>query len=421
MADDGSDADPLFEDDSLGTSAGVFSNPELLDVDFIPDRNYIVGRKEEMETIADGLRPLVRGEQPASYFIHGPAGCGKTLIARHVANRAASTAERYTVDSETIYVDCAGTQTPARTARAIAREANDVGETAITVPQSGTGIDGYLDRFRSILSKRSVDGTIIILDNLDHLHRNTTGDSFIELMQPLGPARRSPIENTAISIIGIGSGRTDVATDMKRAVGCTEISFEPYTLTAVKEILDARADAFVPDALADGVIAKTAVVACRGQCDCSRAIRILRQAGKIAEDRGTERVSKDLLDEAQFRAKITDLADRLASLSNHTDYVLLALLRLSKTGEYDAIRTKAVYDAYCDICQLAGEESLGYKRVSELLEEVEFLGLTSVTHTGGGNEGGSFKVHQFVPDAAVVEGYLERRVGGSVDEYLFPD
>jgi len=63
-------------------------------IDHLPTEDRIVGRDEQIETVANEIAPLVSGNPPNSIMIYGKTGSGKSLVAKHVATRSETEAAR---------------------------------------------------------------------------------------------------------------------------------------------------------------------------------------------------------------------------------------------------------------------------------------------------------------------------------------
>ena len=109
--------DPLFEfNEDDPDRANIFARKELLKVGHVPKSGRIVGRDGEIKAVAAELRPIVRGGPPNNVIIYGKTGTGKSLVARHVTERARRAAESNGVSVGTVYVDCAQHNTQTRVA-----------------------------------------------------------------------------------------------------------------------------------------------------------------------------------------------------------------------------------------------------------------------------------------------------------------
>ena len=100
--------DPLFDiDEDDPDRTNIFASKKLLKVGHVPESARIVGRDKEIKDVAAELRPIVQDDPPNNVMIYGKTGTGKSLVARHVTERAHRAAESNDVSVGTVYVDCA--------------------------------------------------------------------------------------------------------------------------------------------------------------------------------------------------------------------------------------------------------------------------------------------------------------------------
>jgi len=63
----------------------IFANEDLLRIDHIPDHDKIVGRNDQIETVARRLKPTIDGGSGKGTLLLGKSGSGKTLVTRYVS------------------------------------------------------------------------------------------------------------------------------------------------------------------------------------------------------------------------------------------------------------------------------------------------------------------------------------------------
>ncbi len=59
--DGDTEADPLFSSVDVGGGNQIFNRRELVTIDHLPTEDRIVGRDEQIETVANEIAPLVSG------------------------------------------------------------------------------------------------------------------------------------------------------------------------------------------------------------------------------------------------------------------------------------------------------------------------------------------------------------------------
>ncbi len=392
--------DPLF-DDPQDEKPQIFARRELVEIGHVPSEKRIVGRENEIQSVGQYLRPVVNDDAPSSFIIYGKTGTGKSLVSRHVAMRARASGERRGNRIGVVYIDCSQDSTETQAACSIARGLNEESSTGIAVPRTGLGRSHYYARLWDILDQR-FDAVIIILDEIDRLKADDGEDNI--LMQ-LSRAREAGKTSVNIGIIGISNKinyRDRLNERVKSSFGDDELVFNPYDANQLRQIMEARRDAFVDGVIEEGVISKAAALAAREHGDARKAIRILRNAGEFAERNGYSTVREEHLDAAQKRAEVDRLQELLSGLTPHTKYALMGLATLTANNPEDEFRTSVIYDAYRSVCADAGSETLTLYRVRDLLREQSFLEIIESYHTGGGRGGGSYTVHQLLKEPEIV-------------------
>lgn len=391
--------DPLFNfDEEDPDRAHVFARKELLKVGHVPESNRIVGRGEEIEAVAAELRPIVRGEPPNNVMIYGKTGTGKSLVARHVTERARRAAESQGVGVGTVYVDCAQDNTQTRVARTITRTLNNPARTDFSIPRAGIGSGEYYDYLWEILDD-VYDSVIIILDEVDRLDDD-------DVLMQLSRARESGKADCHLGVIAVSNKieyRDRLNERVKSSLREEEFVFQPYDANQLREIMEHRRDAFYEEVLSDDVIPLTAAVAAQEHGDARKAIEILRHAGELAERENVETVTEAHVRDAQEWAEIDRFEELLRGSTTQVKFILYSLALLTEeNAERDAFSTSEIYERYSETAEKIDAKVLSEHRVYELLKEQAFLGVIESTRTGGGRGEGSYLEHRLVQDTGIV-------------------
>lgn len=391
--------DPLFNfADGDPDRTDVFARKELLKVGHVPESTRIVGRDDEIEAVAAELRPIVRGDPPNNVVIYGKTGTGKSLVARHVTERARRAAESNDVAVGTVYVDCAQHNTQTRVARTVTRSLNETDRTTLNIPRAGIGSGEYYDYLWEILDT-AYESVIIILDEVDRL-----GDD--DILMQLSRARESGKTDCHLGVIAVSNKieyRNRLNERVKSSLREEEFVFQPYDANQLRDIMHHRRDAFYDDVLSDDVIPLTAAVAAQEHGDARKAIEILRHAGELAERENAETVTEDHVRNAQEWAEIDRFEELLRGSTTQVKFILYSLALLTQEDtETDAFSTSEIYEHYQEAAEKIDVTVLSEHRVYELLKEQAFLGVVESTRTGGGRGQGSYLEHRLVQDPGIV-------------------
>lgn len=389
--------DPLFNfDEENPPHTNLFKRKELLKVGHVPESTRIVGRDEEIEAVAAELRPIVQGQPPNNTIIYGKTGTGKSLVARHVTERAKRAAEAQGIAVGMVYVDCAQHNTQTRVARTITRTLND-GVSGFTIPRSGIGSGEYYDYLWEILDI-SYDAVIIILDEVDRLDDD-------DVLMQLSRARESGKADCHLGVIAISNKieyRDQLNERVKSSLREEEFVFQPYDANQLREIMNHRRDAFRDGVLTGDVIPLTAAFAAQEHGDARKAIEILRHAGELAERQSSEEVREEHVRDAQEWAEIDRFEELLRGSTTQVKFILYALALLTEENEKSEFSTSRIYERYRVTAESLDAKILGEHRVYELLKEQAFLGVIESTRTGGGRGQGSYLEHRLVQDTGIV-------------------
>lgn len=320
------------------------------------------------------------------------------------AHRKASTGSL-----EYAYVDSADYQSEAKASREMARELRSNLEVDKRIPRAGLGASDYRDITWEMLEDNGADVFVVILDEVDKLEDD-------ELLWSLSRAKESGKLDTHIGIICISNKieyreRLNERTDS--SLQDNELVFDPYDADQLRAILEKRRDAFKEDVLSDEVIPLIEALSAQEHGDARKAVDTFYEAGKLAEKEDASQVTEDHVREAINRAEVNRFRKLISGQTPHVKYILQALAMLTDSEPGNEFRTAEIYDVYEKIAQKEGLDPLTYDRVSRLLKEQSFLGITESEHTGGGLGQGSYLEHRLIRDPEIVlDAVTERKDGG---------
>lgn len=390
MSQDGEETatDPLFADQDP-----IFTRKELLHVGHVPDEDRIVGRNDEIESVAEETGAIVRGDPPNNVMIYGKTGTGKSLVARHVASRAQIAAESNGVSCDVVYIDCSEADTETRATRQIATTLNRQTSYEQHIPLRGVGTMEYYQHIWRILDTY-LDTVIVILDEIDKLANPN-------LLMQLSRAREAQKTECYIGIIGISNKiqyKEKLDERIDSSFGHRELFFHPYDATQLQEIMRNRSDAFQPGVLASGAIELCAALAAKKHGDARKAIDILKEAGELARRNGDSKITDDHIHRAQNVAEINRIEELTSGGTVHAKLALYALASHVITGSKDQYTTREIFERYEQMSELAGYDPVTENGLYKQLKEQAFLGVIESTKTGGGRSQGSYLLHRLVTE-----------------------
>ena len=225
----------------------------------------------------------------------------------------------------------------------------------------------------------------MILDEIDQLVKKA-GDELLYNLTRIN----TELKNSQISIIGISNDLIFVDTldpRIKSSLSEEEILFPPYNALQIQDILNQRAkEAFKKDVIEQGVIEKCSAYAAREHGDARRALELLRVAGEIAERNGYLKVKIKHIDEAEDKIERDRVLDIVTTQPKQLQAVLYAILSLY-TKKNNIIFTGKAYEVYKGTCFRSGLRPLTQRRVSDMIAELDMLGIVNARVISKGRYG----------------------------------
>ncbi len=351
----------------LGKSP-IFRAREVLQHDYIPDR--LPHRQKQVERLASTLAVVLKGECPSNIFMYGQTGTGKTAVVKYVTKHLLLKALEI---GAPVIIDYINTRVCDTNYRVLVHLCETVQE---RVPFLGLPSDEVYERF-----KRKLDSMnkimILILDEIDCLVRKS-GDKVLYGLTRIN----TELENSRVCIVGVTNDLrfTDYLDPrVLSSLGQEEIVFPPYNASELADILEERARLAFNDGVLDGdVIPTIAAHAARQQGDARRALDLLRIAGEIAEREGAVRVTVRHVEKAIEVAEQDRTIQAVRTLPFQSKLILYGICTLVKeveAGKRDRVTSGAVYDVYRSLCARLGFKPLTQRRVRDLLNNMEMLGI----------------------------------------------
>lgn len=394
-------SDPLFGLDGEGEGLdNIFRNRGLLVIGEVPDRDRIVGRDEEMQNVANQIKYITQGQKPNHVIIYGEPGTGKSLVSRHVSQRAIESAKSLGTDAEVVYIECNTVDTKTRVARRIVFDLLPE-DADMNVNKRGVGWAEYFENYLWKILDRYYEGVIVILDEIDRLQ-----DDNNKILHELSRAREKGSTDSQIGVIGITNniqyGR-ELSSEVKSSMRAEDYVFHPYSADELEAILKKRKDAFNAGVLDDEVIPKIAEVCAVDKGDARTAVDTLRNAGEIASNRSASNVTLEHLDEAIHRAKTDKVVRLIEGTPRNGKVVLYALAKMSRGKDVeDKFPTGEIFDRYETAARDIGADNVSERTVLDRLLDYDYLGVVDSVKDHGGFKKGTRRLHALRKDPDVV-------------------
>ena len=360
---------------------GMFKDKSILQSNYQPIE--IPHRDEQIKQIALILAPILRGERTSNLFLYGKTGTGKTLSIQHVRdkilNRFKKTAD---FDLKIEYLNCKLKKVSDTEYRILAELIKKLG---YDVPATGLPTQAVYNKFIEIIdSKKQL--IVLILDEIDQTVKKISNDFLYNLTR-----LNSELSKAQITVVGISNDLTfldELDPRVRSSLSEEEIVFPPYNALQLQQILNKRSlVAFKEDVIQEGVIAKCAAFAAREHGDARRALDLLRISGELAERDNSEKILLDHIDKANDKIERDKILDVIQSEPKQFQFVLYSIIKLSEKQIDEPIFTGDVYNLYQNICLQNKSEVLTQRRVGDIIQEFDMLGIINVRVISKGRGG----------------------------------
>jgi cell division control protein 6 len=383
----------------------LFTNKTFLDNLTLPSQ--IIGREKKAKELVRFLLGYKHGLVVPFISVYGRSGSGKSTIVKFVC-------ENLDEDISYAFVNLRKARTVFGCANLILTE---LGQPSL---KSAQGINAAIEHISNAIEQRlsknksnkekendnSNDNTaklfVLVLDEFDVLlydKRGKPSDFIYKLLVMEEKLREKGYLMCIVAISNNVMSDYEIDDRVRSRIGTSEVFFEPYSQQAVLEILKDRAAKAFSQPVDYEILQYCADQSSKEHGDARRALDLLRVAAEIAGKKG-EKISKLHIDTAVARLQRDRVSTTLSSASYHLKHAAAALARISYLTQEVWHSTSTVYNQYCHILQ-GGIKPLTYRRVAELLTELENMGLV-ISHTSSkGRQGYGTQYKLVVPPEAI--------------------
>jgi len=242
---------------------------------------------------------------------------------------------------------------------------------------------------------------LLVLDEVDQLVKKA-GDEILYNLTRLN----SELKNVELSFIGISNDLLfldHIDPRVKSSLSEEEFVFPPYNALQIQGILRERSEmGFRAGVVSEGVIEKCAAYAAREHGDARRALDLLRVAGELAERKNKQKVTIEDIDEAEEKIEKDKIMDIVSTQPKQHQLTLLSIFSISEITT-DHIFTGDVYEVYQDYCNKIKVKPLTQRRVSDIIAELDMLGIINARIISKGRYGRTREISISIEEKIVVK------------------
>lgn len=386
-----SDIDNIF--DRVASGKSLVKNRQTLTIDYVPER--LPFRDEESRSLAQSLSTVFKGTRPSNLLLFGKPGTGKTAVVKNIVEHLMAKARELNIDVTVPIVNAKLASSAYKILYEIA-ESMGINKEDKKVHFTGLSMGEATDRILQFVQKKNLH-VILVIDEIDSLV-DKNGD---DILYSFTRGNERMTGGAFISLIGISNSLTfkdKLDPRVRSSLSEEETVFNPYTVEQLRQILLERAKlAFIDGAINEAAINLCAAMAGREHGDARKAIDLLRVAAELAEREHAPRVEEKHIRLAQEKIEKDTNFDVIRNATKHTKFVILAITK-SKNGN-----TGEVYEIYSSLCKRTDEDPLTQRRVTQIISELDQLGIVSTDVISQGRYGRSQKIKITVPLTTVRE------------------
>lgn len=377
----------------------IFANEDLLRIDHIPDHDKIVGRNDQIETVARRLKPTITGGSGKGTLLLGKSGSGKTLVTRYVSREVEQRGVDNGIRVGRAIIDCAQRRSEVQTVIHLSKSLNAPDKTGITIPSSGIATGAYYDRLWTIIDEL-YDAVIVVLDEIDRLSPPDDAQNVLPeeaddskfLMQLSRAGEENDVE-ASLTVVGISNDlkygdRLD--TRVESSFAPDEIVFPAYDANQLGDILRRRKDAYHDGILSDDVIPLCSAFSAQEHGDARRAIDLFRLAGEVARSEDADEVREEHVRSANDDAEVTRIRDLIRGCPTQAKIAIAALAAMDEFTDQSHFKATELYRVYREFAESIDANVLGQKRITDQLREYETLKIIDMTRTSEGYGEGTY-------------------------------
>jgi archaeal cell division control protein 6 len=360
----------------------IFANYRMLTPDYDPPR--IIGREQQIKEIVGVLSSGYRYGHASNAIIFGQTGTGRSLVVHHVVQDfldSVKKAGKY--NFKAVFLDPGlrkrGTWSSAMILRSILQEiAPD-----IEVKKSGVITDHYWRVLCNHMNKEKLS-LVLIIKEPEKILANAIIYPFTRAVE-----HKDLDSGNQIALLMISNDfqyenslhSRDISTLM-----ASKFRFPVYNTDQIRMILEDRREAFRAGVLSEEVISKCAAIIANQYGDAHTGIELLRWAGLLAQKEGSTTVETRHVDLAMNVIEIDGNVKMLNDYPLSVRKVFEAIATAVRDQPLRETTVASIIATYRKIWEVADKTPVGERRIFQIIDELDDLGLVSETENRTGQD-----------------------------------
>jgi cell division control protein 6 len=367
----------------------IIKNKNVLQTSYLPD--VLPHRSNDIDKIAEIIASAFDGDRPSNIMIFGKTGTGKTAVMNFIGNELKKEDPQGS-SCVYIYINCEVVDTKYSTLQNIGNQIIDDFEKRI--PFTGWGIDKVYSEMRNSIDEQN-KVFVVVLDEIDKLVSKSGDDVLYQLTKI-----NEDLKHSKLSLIGISNNLNFTEfldPRVKSRLSEEKMIFHQYDAQQLTDILRNRARfAFEDGGLEEGVIPLCAAMSAQEMGDARMALDLLRIAAETAERNGETTVAEAHVKSAKNKIELDTVSETVKMLTKQSKTVLMSVIHNTKEKN-KTMTTGEVYSTYGDLCDILGITSLTQRRVTDLISELDMLGIVHARTISLGRHGRTKKIELSIP------------------------
>lgn len=249
---------------------------------------------------------------------------------------------------------------------------------------------------------------VLILDEFDVIfydRRGKPSDFVYKLIEMQSDLAEEKIPMTIVTISNNVIGDYEFDDRVRSRIGSSEIFFRPFSKEEILEILKQRVKEALDKEIDVKVLEEIAERCSEDNGDIRRAVEMLRVTIELAVSKNKP-ITKIFVEIAASKLERDRLEQTIKGLSHKASMICLSIALLSVETDDEWHSTTHIFERYRKLLP-PGSTSISYRRVSDLLADLDNTGIVSSSTSSAGRNGYTSK-YRLNSDASRVGEFIDK-------------